>query len=216
MSIVLLNIILGLIGITIAVLLTIIAIVAIIVSLVRASNAKKKGKKTAKVGLWIGIAMLLIPWLFIGFAYIASKIFDSNYNRWDVSTSVIAEAVIDEDSDALYDMMANTVIEDTNLTEDGIEEFLDRCDLDLSKSDLKRLSDRSTEDSHYRTYISRANGRNQMCFQFTMNNLKVEGDKMYIAGVDGDAKDKDAIGIYYIYYMVGDEYIEIGEKPPKE
>ena len=72
MSIVLLNIVVISIILGICIFLTLVAIGLIIGSLIRAAVAKKNNKKTRKVGMWIGIFMLVIPWLLFGLIYVIS------------------------------------------------------------------------------------------------------------------------------------------------
>ncbi|MBR2523921.1 MAG: DUF456 domain-containing protein [Clostridiales bacterium] len=217
MSIVLLNIVLGTIALIIAGVLTLIAVALIIISLVRSSRAKKEGKKTAKVGLWIGIIMLAAPWLIIAFFFIGGKVMDSNYNRMDVDKGILAQAVLASDHDDLYDMLADDVVDRNDLDEEDLEEFLSRCRIEnTSSSDMERYSDFASQDSHYRNYTSRVNGRNQLCFQFSMYDVNDDGGEIYIAGVDGDAKGEEYVGIYYISYTEDDVSISFGEKPPKE
>lgn len=216
MFVVLLNVVLSIVIITIAIILTIIAIVLIIVSLVRSSAAKKENKKTMKVGLWVGIAMLIIPWIVVAVFFIASKIYDANNNRWLPDRSLLAQTIIDKDADELYDMMADSVIDEENISEDYIEEFLEACDIDAGKSDIDRYSELSSQDNHYRNYTSHDNGRAQTCFQYSMYNVNDDGGEVYITGVDGDAEGEEYVGIYYISYTVGDESVSIGVKPPAE
>ena len=217
MSIVLLNIVLGTIALIIAGVLTLIAVALIIISLVRSSRAKKEGKKTAKVGLWIGIIMLAAPWLIIAFFFIGGKVMDSNYNRMDVDKGILAQAVTDSDPDALYELISDDMLERNGLDEDDLEEFLSQCRIEnTSSSDMERYSDFASQGSHYRNYTSEVNGRKQMCFQYHMYNVNDDGGEIYIAGVDGDAKGEEYVGIYYITYTLDDTTITFGEKPPKE
>ena len=72
MSIVLLNVVVISVLLGICIFLTLVAIGLIIGSLIRAAGAKKKNKKTMKVGMWIVIFMLVTPWLLFGLLYVAS------------------------------------------------------------------------------------------------------------------------------------------------
>ncbi|SCW48144.1 hypothetical protein SAMN02910456_01317 [Ruminococcaceae bacterium YRB3002] len=217
MFVVLLNVILSMIVIAIAVILTIIAIILIIVSLVRSSKAKKENRKTSKVGLWIGIAMLVIPWLIAAAFFVASKIYDADNNRWIPDRAALAGAVIKEDADEIYDMMADHVVDEEDISVEDIEGFLKSCNIEkVSSSDIKRYSEFSSEYNHYRNYTSHDNGRAQTCFQYNMYNVNDEGGKIFITGVDGDAEGAEYVGIYYISYTAGDETSSIGVKPPAE
>ena len=217
MSVILLNVVLSLIVIGIAVFLTIVAITCIIVSLVRASSAKKKGKKTSKAGLWIGIIMLITPWILVVVMMIISRIYDAYNNRWKVDRGIIAEAVLSDDAGDLYDMMAEDVTDRNDLSLEDLEGFLEECNIENdSLSDLESYSEFDSARNHYRPYISRENGRAQLCFQYTMYDVNSDGGELFITGVDGDPEDESYVGIYYIMYSCDDGYIEFGEKPPKE
>ena len=218
MFVVLLNAVVVSIVIGIAIFLTIVAVVSIIVSLVRSASAKKKGKKTHKVGLWIGIVMLVIPWICVAVMLIASKVYDSNFNRQLLDMDAVAKAVGNNDSEYLFDLMADEVIDNNDLTEDDFRDFLDQCNIDhISDSELSRYNQLSSPDSHYRTYISHFNGRTQNCFQYTMYNLNDDGGELFITGVDGDQKGEEFVGIYYFTYSSDSgESLEFGERPPKE
>ena len=217
MSIVLLNIVLGSIFIGIAALLTLIAIILIVVSLVRSAKAKKQNKKTKKVGLWIGVAMLVIPWMILAVFFAAANVMDSANHRWLPGREVLAEAVANKDAEELYDMMADDVADRNDITVEDMEVFLEQCDLEnVSSSDLEPYSDLGSGKNHYRNYTSYENGRAQTCFQYTMYEVNDDGAKIYIAAVDGDPEGEEFVGIYYIEYQAGDDFISIGEKPPKE
>ena len=170
-----------------------------------------------RVGLWIGIVMLVLPWICVAGFYIISLIYDSNMNRWDVDRDILAEAVLDDSTDELYDMFADDVIDRTGITQEDLEDFLDQCNIDFDKSDVELFGDMGNTDySHYRPYTSHANGRNQLCFQYSMFQLNSDDGKLFIAGVDGDSKGEDYIGIYYISYQDDNTSFEIGEKAPRE
>ena len=80
MFVVLLNAVLVTVVIVIAAILTLVAIGLIIGSLVRALIAKKENRKTHKVGLWVGIVMIVIPWIFVAALLIGARIYDANNN----------------------------------------------------------------------------------------------------------------------------------------
>ena len=99
MFVVLLNAVVISIVIAIAVFLTLVAIGLIIGSLIRASIAKKNNKKTHKVGLWIGIFMIVIPWIFVGVLVICADISDVKNNRWLPGREGLATVIAEEDAD---------------------------------------------------------------------------------------------------------------------
>ena len=218
MSILLLNVAVILIFVGIAIFLTLVAIVLIIVSLVRSASAKKKGKKTRKVGLWIGIAMLVIPWICVAVIFIASKIYDSNYNRWTFDRENVPRAIVENDTDYLWSIMAEDVMESNDLSKEDLEDFLDQCNIDhVSSSELERYTDMSSPDNHYRTYTGHFNGKKLLCFQYTMYNVNDDGGELFITGVDGDQRGDEFVGIYFITYSSDSgESLEFGERPPKE
>ena len=143
MFIVLLNLILSSIVLIVlfclALFLTATAIALIIISLVRSSKAKKQNRKTRKVGLWVGIVMLVIPWVMFGFAVGFVKITDKVTNRWKFDRAVVAQAVVDKDADTLYGMMATDIMDENGLSSDDLEVFFDQCDIENnSPEDMKK------------------------------------------------------------------------------
>lgn len=217
MFVVLLNMAVVGIVIAVAVTLTLIAIGLIIGSLVRSALAKKKNKKTLKIGLWIGIAMIIIPWIVVAVFVVCVKKSDVENNRWLPGREAFASVIIDQDADELYDMMADSVVDEENISADDVEAFLDSCNVgDLSSDDLDRYSRLSSQDNHYRNYTSNENGRSQTCFQYHMYDVNDEGGEIYIAGVDGDAEGEEYVGIYYVTYTLDDETVAIGQIPPSE
>lgn len=217
MFVVLLNMaVIGII-ITIAVILTLIAIGLMIGSLVRSSLAKKKNKKTMKIGLWIGIAMMIIPWILVAILAGAVHVSDDINNRWLPGKEAFASVIIDQEADELYDMMADYVVDEDDISVGDVESFLDSCNIgNMNDDDLDRYTRLSSSDNHYRNYTSEENGRRQTCFQYHMYNVNGEGGEIYIAGVDGDAQGDEYVGIYYVTYTLGGETISIGRMPPSE
>ena len=218
MFVVLLNAVLVTVVIVIAAILTLVAIGLIIGSLVRALIAKKENRKTHKVGLWVGIVMIVIPWIFVAALLIGARIYDANNNRWIPNREILATPVAVEDAQSLYDMMADDVVRRNNITVEDVEKFLDQCDLsNVDANDLRKYVDMgAAQTNHYRNYTSKENGRSQTCFQYNMYDVNNDGWKIYIAGVDGDSEGEEYVGIYYIAYMRDDEVVFIGERPPKE
>ncbi|MCR5214082.1 MAG: hypothetical protein K6E10_06675 [Eubacterium sp.] len=218
MFIVLLNVVVAAIAVGIAILLTLIAIILIIISLVRSHKAKKNNMKTAKAGLWIGVAMLVIPWIFVIWLLISVKISDEKNHKLNISREILASRVIDDDSDQLYDLFADDVIDSEGITEEEIENFITSCNITKDTSeDLERYTDfASPKENHMRYYTSEENGRKQTCFQYNMYNINDEGGSLCITGVDGDAEGEEYVGIYLIGYSGGGKLITIGQQPPKE
>lgn len=224
MFIVLLNLILSSIALIIIVgttlILTAVAIGLIIGSLVRASKAKKNNRKTHKAGMWIGITMLIIPWLIVVFAVGAAYIIDKVDNRWTFDKEVVAEAVADEDAEALYELMAPEMLDSNDLTEGDLEDFFNESDIENnSRHDMERytayesLGDASDpEGNHYRP--------DGQFFDYTMYYVNDDGGRIFMSGVLYDSENADNVGIWYIEYLsrdpeTGDEQTvaEFGERP---
>ena len=149
MSIVLLNIVVISIILGICIFLTLVAIGLIIGSLIRAAVAKKNNKKTMKVGMWIGIFMLVIPWLLFGLIYVISLFSDRKNNRWIPDREILATAVTDKDADEIYDLMADYIIDEEDISVEDIEEFFAACDIEnVSRSDIERYSEFSSVGNH--------------------------------------------------------------------
>lgn len=208
MFIVLLNAILSSIVLIVlicaALFLTAVAIALIIVSCVRSARAKKRNQKTHKVGLWVGIAMLIAPWIIVLFAVVFVVVTDKASNRWSFDRSVVAQAVADKDAGDLYDLMAPYVMEENDLTEDDLEAFLDKCDIENNSSkDMERYTSfkflgeaSDPTGNHYRPDGDE--------FTYTMYYVNDEGAMVVVSGILYNTKDKDKVGIYYIEYRVKD------------
>ena len=214
MFIVGLNILVITVIIIIAITLTFIAIGLIIGSLVRSSIAKKKGKKTLKVGMWIGIIMLILPWIFVLFTIISFKKIEKENHAWDGSKlqDEIVAAVIDSDSDALSDMMA----ENEDIPESDVEAFLAAVSVDNdSEEDVKRYTSSFGADGNSYTNFDelitfgpyRPESETQNFFSFFMKDINDAGESIYIAGAQGDKESEDGVGIYYM--VLADEDGEI-------
>ena len=208
MFIVLLNAILSSIVLIVlicaALFLTAVAIALIIVSCVRSARAKKRNQKTHKVGLWVGIAMLIAPWIIVLFAVVFVVVTDKASNRWNFDRGVVAQAVADKDAGDLYDLMAPYVMEENDLTEDDLEAFLDKCDIDNNSSkDMERYTSfeflgeaSDPTGNHYRPDGDE--------FTYTMYYVNDEGAMVVVSGILYNTKDKDKVGIYYIEYRAKD------------
>ena len=96
------------------------------------------------------------------------------------------------------------MLEETDLTEDDLQEFLDKCDIEnTSSKDMERyteykfLGDPSDpEGNHYRP-----DGNE---FDYTMYYVNDDGARIFMTGILYDSKDKDNVGIYYIEYLEKD------------
>ena len=211
MFIVLLNMVVISIIIGIAIFLTLIAVTLIIISAIRSAIAKKKNKKTYKVGLWIGLAMLLIPWLVVAAMFISLKVYEAKYHYWDGSKlqDEIVASVIDKDTDDLTNMMA----ENQGINKDEVEDFLDNITIDNdSEDDIKRYTSNWGEyRNDYLSYNDLIFGGNykpksetQMFFAFYMHDINDENQDIYIAGVNGDNESEEGVGIYYMVLLDDD------------
>lgn len=220
MAIVLLNIVVITIIIGIAIGLTLIAIGLIIGSLVRASLEKKKGKKTHKVGMWIGLVMLILPWIFVAFTVISFKVYEQENHVWDGSKlqEEIVTAVTEGDQDALNDMMA----EDMKISPEEVGAFLATADIvNDGPDDIKRYTSNFGEyRNDYRSYDElitfgsyRPESETQSFFSFYMYDINDNGDDIYIAGVNADKDSEDGVGICYMVLASssGDILASVGE-----
>ena len=86
------------------------------------------------------------------------SILDKFENRWKFDREEVAGLIVDKDADGLYELLAPNMLEETDLTEDDLQEFLDKCDIgNTSSKDMERyteykfLGDPSDpEGNHYR------------------------------------------------------------------
>ena len=211
MFIVLLNMVVISIIIGIAIFLTLVAITLIIISAIRSSLAKRKNKKTHKVGLWIGLTMLIIPWLVVAAMFIYLKVYQAKYHYWDGSElqDEIVAAVIDKDEDDLADMMA----ESQDISKEEVEDFLDNINIDNdSEDDIKRYTSNWGEyRNDFHTYNEliiegeyKPKSETHMFFAFYMHDINDDNEDLYIAGVHGDSESEEGVGIYYMVLLDDD------------
>ena len=187
-----------------ALLLTAGAIALIIVSLVRSAKAKKRNQKTRKVGLWIGIVMLIVPWIVVVSAVGIVKVSDKASNRWNFDRAVVAEAIADKDADDLYELMSPYAMDKCDLTEDDLQAFLDKCGIENNSSDdMERYTSKKSlgkasdpKGNHYRPDGNK--------FVYRMYYVNDEGAEVCVIGILYDSSDKDKVGIYYIEYREKD------------
>lgn len=225
MFIVLLNLILSsfllIMMVVSAFILTAVAISLIVISLVRSSKAKKENRKTLKVGLWVGIVMLVLPWVCLAFVIFFVMITDKFSNRWTFDREVVAETVAEKDADALYEMMAPDVMEKNSLTMTDLEAFFEQCDIENSSSaDMERYTSfksLGTADdptgNHYRP-----DGNE---FSYIMYYVNDNGGRIYMEGILYDHNNSGNVGIHYIEFMSKEPetggwkpVAEFGEKVP--
>ena len=132
------------------------------------------------------------------------SILDKIENRWKFDREEVAGAIVDKDADELYELLAPNMLEETDLTEDDLQEFLDKCDIEnTSSKDMERYSafeflgdPGDPEGNHYRP-----DGNE---FDYTMYYVNDDGARIFMTGILYDSKDKDNVGIYYIEYLEKD------------
>ena len=124
------------------------------------------------------------------------SLLDKSENRWKFDREEVAGAIVDKDAEDLYELLAPNMLEETDLTEDDLQEFLDKCDIgNTSSKDMERyteykfLGDPSDpEGNHYRP-----DGNE---FDYTMYYVNDDGARIFMTGILYDSKDKDNVGIY--------------------
>lgn len=132
------------------------------------------------------------------------SILDKLENRWKFDSEEVAGLIVDKDADGLYELLAPNMLEETDLTEDDLQEFLDKCDIEnTSSKDMERytaykfLGDPGDpEGNHYRPDGNK--------FDYTMYYVNDDGALIFMSGILYDSKDKDNVGIYYIGYSEKD------------
>ena len=132
------------------------------------------------------------------------SILDKLENRWNFDIEEVAGLIVDKDADGLYELLAPNMLEETDLTEDDLQEFLDKCDIEnTSSKDMERytaykfLGDPGDpEGNHYRPDGNK--------FDYTMYYVNDDGALIFMSGILYDSKDKDNVGIYYIGYSEKD------------
>ena len=201
MFIVLLNVVVIAILIGIASILTVIAIALIIISLVRGHKAKKVGKKHVPVGLIIGLTMILLPWALIAYFIISVKIHENSPNYMSLSSvrDSAYEAVADGDAEALYGLFAPSVIEDTGMTVEDVEAFLDS----IGDIDGEYREDSGYHADHYLVPgggNKRPESETQLFYNFIMYDIGGTDDSIYFAAVCEDTEDVDELGLHLVAY----------------
>lgn len=137
------------------------------------------------------------------------SLLDKNSNRWKFDREEVAEAIVEKDAGDLYDLMSPYMLEENDLTEDDLQEFLDKCGIEnTSSKDMDRYTSfkflgkpSDPEGNNYRPDGNK--------FIYTMYYVNDEGARIFVSGILYDSKDKDKVGIYYIEYLEKDP--ETGE-----
>ena len=132
------------------------------------------------------------------------SLLDKAENRWKFDREEVAGAIVDKDAEDLYELLAPNMLEETDLTEDDLQEFLDKCDIEnTSSKDMERYTEYKflgdpgdPEGNHYRP-----DGNE---FDYTMYYVNDDGARIFMTGILYDFKDKDNVGIYYIEYLEKD------------
>lgn len=132
------------------------------------------------------------------------SILDKLENRWTFDSEEVAGLIVDKDADGLYELLAPNMLEETNLTVDDLQEFLDKCDIEnTSSKDMERYTSYKflgdpgdPEGNHYRPDGNK--------FTYTMYYVNDDGARIFMSGILYDSKDKDNVGIYYIEYLEKD------------
>lgn len=132
------------------------------------------------------------------------SILDKLENRWNFDSEEVAGLIVDKDADGLYELLAPNMLEETDLTEDDLQEFLDKCDIEnTSSKDMERYTSYKflgdpgdPEGNHYRPDGNK--------FDYTMYYVNDDGALIFMSGILYDSKDKDNVGIYYIGYSEKD------------
>ena len=132
------------------------------------------------------------------------SILDRVENRWNFDREEVAGAIVDKDAGDLYDLMAPYMLDETGLTEDDLQEFLDRCDIEnTSSEDMDRYTayEFVGDPSDPRGNHYRPDGKK---FTYTMYYVNDDGGEIFVSGILYDPADKDNVGIYYISYLEKD------------
>lgn len=156
--------------------------------------------------------------MFIGLSIVMAggcSLLDKYSNRWDFDREEVAEAIVDKDAGDLYELMSPYMLEENDLTEDDLQEFLDKCDIEnTSSKDMDRYTSfkflGKPSDPEGNSY--RPDGNE---FIYTMYYVNDDGARIFVSGILYDSKDKDKVGIYYIEYLEKDpetgEYMSVEE-----
>ena len=164
------------------------------------------------------VVFLISSVMLIGLSIVMAggcSLLDKYSNRWDFDREEVAKAIVKKDAGDLYELMSPYMLEENDLTEDDLQEFLDKCDIEnTSSKDMDRytsfkfLGDPSDPEGN--SY--RPDGND---FIYTMYYVNDDGARIFVSGILYDSKDKDKVGIYYIEYLEKDpetdEYMSVEE-----
>ena len=154
-----------------------------------------------RAGLLIRAVMLMV----LCIAMLSGcSIYDKITNRWDFDRREVAGAIAEKDAGDLYEFISPYMLEENDLTEDDLREFLDRCGIEnVSSKDMDRYTSYEflgepldPEGNHYRPDGNK--------FTYTMYYVNDDGARIFVSGILADSKDKDKVGIYYIEYLEKD------------
>ena len=157
--------------------------------------------KKKKAGLSISVVMLMA----LCIAMVSGcSIYDKVTNRWKFDRGEVAGAIAEKDAGDLYEFMSPYMLEENDLTEDDLQDFLDRCDIENhSSKDMERYTafeflgePFDPEGNQYRPDGNK--------FTYTMYYVNDDGARIFVSGILADSKDKDKVGIYYIEYLEKD------------
>ena len=157
--------------------------------------------KKKKAGLLISAVMLMI----LCIAMVSGcSIYDKVTNRWKFDRGEVAGAIAEKDAGDLYEFMSPYMLEENDLTEEDLQDFLDRCGIEnASSKDMDRYTSYEflgepfdPEGNHYRPDGNK--------FTYTMYYVNDDGARIFVSGILADSKDKDKVGIYYIEYLEKD------------
>lgn len=157
--------------------------------------------KSKRAGFLIIAVMLMI----LCIAMVSGcSIYDKVTNRWKFDRGEVAGAIAEKDAGDLYEFMSPYMLEENDLTEEDLQEFLDRCGIEnASSKDMDRYTSYEflgepldPEGNHYRPDGNK--------FTYTMYYVNDDGARIFVSGILADSKDKDKVGIYYIEYLEKD------------
>ena len=157
--------------------------------------------KSKKAGLLISAVMLMILCIVMANG---CSVLDKISNRWNFDRGEVAEAIADKNAGDLILLMSPYMLEENDLTEDDLQDFLDRCDIENhSSKDMERYTayeflgePLDPEGNHYRPDGNK--------FTYTMYYVNDDGARIFVSGILADIKDKNKVGIYYIEFMEKD------------
>lgn len=91
--------------------------------------------RTDKAGFKISTVMLMFLSVVMADG---CSILDKAENRWHFDREEVAGLIVEKDAGDLYELMSPYMLEETGLTEDDLQEFLDKCDIGNTSSKEQR------------------------------------------------------------------------------